>query len=151
MIAANWQTGHHGDRFRRRRQLTRFELISNDTIIRLGEQSVFVDADTSAAPGALAGRATKALRLVSVTIPLGILQRNQEAFRWRRVVLVVGTAPAVDVDRAVGGDSEVAHVAKLIGKYCGAEARPQREAGILAAGCGLGRGRRRRLRRNRRQ
>ena len=113
-----------------RRDLAVLQGIAHDAVVDLGVEAVLVDRDAGAAVPALGKGLTETLDLIGFPLTLISLQRDKEAAIWRRIVVVVDTAPGIHEHRAVRRHGHLARMADLVGKDRCAEALGQRDSAV---------------------
>ena len=91
-----------------------------------------MNADSGATIVAVGMGRPEARLLVRPAVGIVVLQRDEKAARMHLLVLVVGAAPCVDIERSVRPHDHLAGVADIVGEDGGAEALRQGEAAVVA-------------------
>ena len=136
VIAAQRQAGHHHLGLAGRHDAVLGQGISDDLVVLLGVDIPLVQADASAALGAVRSGVTEPGNLVGLAGLCGVLERDEEAVGLGLRIRPAG--PAVDIDHAIGGHRQMTDRSEVIGEHGGAESRRQGDSAIVAGTRGLG-------------
>ena len=115
-----------------RQRITRRQRVTQDVVVLLRIQRVFIECDAGAAGGLLGHAVADALDDFGLAVAVLVLQRDDEAARGRRVEAEVHAAPGVHIDHTLGRYHHVARMADVVGEDRGAEARRQRKTTVVA-------------------
>ena len=133
VIAGERQAGQYDLRLPVRHDAVRRQGVTDDLVVLLGIETVFVDADAGAAGRPLRHPVAETLDPIGMAVALGVFERHQEAAGRRLVVMIIAATPSVDIERAVGTEHHLAGVAEIVGENGCAEAGRQRDAASVGS------------------
>src|SRR5690242_13559911 len=133
MITSKRQAGNNDVRLLAWHKTIGRKRITDDLVVLLGEQTAIIDTNAGTARRALHNAVAEPLDRVGAAIALVILECVEETTVWQPVILIVATAPSVEVEHAFGTERHLRCVAKIVSKNRRAETRWERDPAIVTA------------------